>query len=320
MIATLPKALSAVIDAETAQFSSAAIRDAAEALTSAYRAQSGIAATLSPIARAAYLAVRLPSTFAAAALAWRELAAAIDAGEIRTVLDAGAGPGTASLAAADVVPDLHFTLGERDAGWRAVAARLTNAAGIAATFHSIAMPAKLDPHDVVVSCYALNELPEAQHSSAVAELWRAAKRALIVLEPGTPKGFSIVRAVRAHALAEGGHAAAPCPHDLECPMTTADWCHRPVRVERSVKHRTAKRGTLAFEDEKFTYVVMTREPPARGARGRIVRKPIRNQGHVHIDLCTEGRIQRTTITRSDKQHYRAARDAEWGDAWPHQTD
>ena len=316
MTSALPATLGAAIDAELKAYSGSAIRAATERLSEAYRAHQGIPAALSAIDRAAYLAVRFPSTFAAASAVWQAFESATPTNAVASVLDAAAGPGTAALAANGLFPAARFTLAERDAGWRAVAERLAKAAGIDATFRTETLPANLQPHDVVVVSYALNEVPPAELARTTDLLWRAAGQALVVIEPGTPRGFDTVTAVRTQVLAAGGHAAAPCTHNATCPMTTADWCHRPVRVARSAAHRAAKQGTLSFEDEKFSYLIMTREPPARRASGRIVRRPMRNAGHVHLDICSDGALRRTTIARSDKQHYRLARDANWGDTWP----
>jgi ribosomal protein RSM22 (predicted rRNA methylase) len=91
-------------------------------------------------------------------------------------------------------------------------------------------------------------------------------------------------------------------------------------VTRTQTHRKAKRAELGHEDEKFAFVVMARDPPTRLAPGRIVRKPIRNSGHVHLDLCEASGLARRTIARSAGPLYRRARDAEWGDLWPPQDD
>jgi ribosomal protein RSM22 (predicted rRNA methylase) len=167
---------------------------------------------------------------------------------------------------------------------------------------------------VVVACYALGETGD-DRTAAVDALWTAAAKALIVVEPGTPRGFETVRDVRAQILAQGGHAAAPCGHDAPCPMSANDWCHRPVRVARNAAHRAAKQAALAFEDEKFSYVVLTRAP-VTSPGARIVRKPMRGSGHVHLDTCTPAGLERVTVARSDRDHYRAARDASWGGVWP----
>lgn len=312
----LPDTLAEAVEAELGTHDPAAIRNAADALSRAYRGQGAISRVLSPVERAAYLAVRFPSTFASASVVWDRLAHAVEPAAIETILDVGAGPGTASLAAAEAFSHARFLQGERDAGWRTVAERLAKASRISAKFQIAALPEAFPEHDVVVAAYALNELTATDATKAIEELWRSARKALVLVEPGTPKGFTIVEAARAQTIAAGGHAAAPCTHDDVCPMTTADWCHQPVRVARSQSHRAAKHGALPFEDEKFSYVIVTREPPRRMAPARIVRKPIRNAGHVHLDLCTDGALKRVTVTRSEKELYREARDAAWGDEWP----
>lgn len=316
MIVSLPEALLHAVEGELENHDQTAIRNAADALSLAYRGQRGISRTLSPVERAAYLAVRFPSTFAAARVAWEQAALVTDLTEVKTVLDAGAGPGTASLAGSAIVKAARFTQLERDTGWRQVAGQLAHAAGIDATFQTGALPGTLAAHDVIFAAYALNELPTATLESTIAELWSASRKALIVLEPGTPKGFAVVETARSSLIAAGAHAAAPCTHNDHCPMSTSDWCHQPVRVARSAHHRSAKHGALAFEDEKFSYLVLTREPPRRLAPARIVRKPIKNAGHVHLDVCTEGTMQRVTVARSNKTFYHDARDASWGDTWP----
>jgi ribosomal protein RSM22 (predicted rRNA methylase) len=312
----LPETLLDAVEAELQQHDPNAIRNAADALSRSYRGQAGIAPALSPLARAAYLAVRFPSTFASASVVWNQLAQILASTGVETVLDVGAGPGTASLAAADAFPSARFLQAERDPGWRALAERLAGAASIAASFQPAALPHRFAQHDVVVAGYALNELQAKDLAAVTRDLWDATRNALIVLEPGTPRGFAIAESVRAQILAAGGHAAAPCTHSDLCPMTSTDWCHQPVRVARSASHRAAKLGALPFEDEKFSYIIMTREPPKRIAPARIVRKPIRNAGHVHLDLCMAGTLQRVTVARSDKELYRDARDAAWGDLWP----
>lgn len=323
MISILPDTLAAALEAEFSGFSSSELRDAAAQLSQAYRGNARIRATLSGIERAAYLAVRFPSTFAAANLVWQEIAELSPPADFATILDAGSGPGTASLAAHHVVSQgVKFTRLERDAGWRDVAERLATACKLEGKFltATISREMTVEPHDGVIACYALGELPQQDRTAAIAALWSLAKKVLVVIEPGTPDGFENILRVRQHILASGGHAAAPCTHDAACPMSRADWCHRPVRLARSTMHREAKGAELSYEDEKFAYIVATRSPSRRLAPARIVRKPIRNQGHLHLDGCEEGGIKRRTISRSDGPLYRAARDAAWGDLWPPQDD
>ncbi|KAJ2786924.1 37S ribosomal protein S22 [Coemansia interrupta] len=65
----------------------------------------------------------------------------------------------------------------------------------------------------------------------------------------------------------------------------------------------------------------TKERLAEEAYGwpRIVLPPIKRKGHVLVDMCTtEGTVERWVYTKShNKQAYRDARKASWGDLFPH---
>ncbi len=318
-VVALPDSLSRAVAAEGNRLPADELIHAAQRLSLAYRREAGgVPMRLGEAERAAYTAMRLPATYAAVRLALDEMSRTIDVACIERCLDAGAGPGTASLAARACLPHLSvFSQIERDAGWSDSATRLSAAMGLVAS-RVIGDIATLStrPHDLVVAAYVLNEVPQSSLDATVRMLWSAASIALVVVEPGTPQGFAVVHRVRELCLQLDGHAAAPCTHDASCPMTSSDWCHRAVRVERGALHRKLKAAQLGFEDEKFCYVVMTRPEPMRIAASRIVRRPIRAGGHVHLDLCSQTGLARTTVTRADRPAYRAARDADWGETWP----
>jgi ribosomal protein RSM22 (predicted rRNA methylase) len=48
---------------------------------------------------------------------------------------------------------------------------------------------------------------------------------------------------------------------------------------------------------------------------RIVRHPRKHSGHVQLTLCTAEGLKHPTITKSQKEEYKRARKAEWGDGW-----
>lgn len=310
-----PAPLAAALALETADHPHAAMRTAAETLSNSYRTGLSIPAHLTPLARSAYLAVRFPSTYAVAARVWSQVRARIGDRPVRTVLDSGAGPGTASLALAAMQAGLRATLLERDAGWRPTALRLAGAVGLHADF--VAGDAgSLGPsarHDAVVASHVLNELPADRRTGVVHALWQATGDVLVLIEPGTQPGFASIRAARDLILSLGGHAVAPCTHGLGCPVQGDDWCHFDVQVERTALHRSVKSGTLSHESAKFSYVALARTAPPETLSGRIVRRPIRAGGHAHFDLCREGRIERVTVSRRQREAWRAARDSVWGD-------
>jgi len=331
----LPPALRQAIEEELIACDTAALRAASARLTECYRgtdasglpapAAFGNNALNSDAQRAAYLAVRLPATFAAvsAALAWTRERCEI---EPRTVLDLGSGPGTALWAVAQLFPSLEAaTAIERDPKLIEIARRLAARAAHSSLRQSAWLSGDLTATlpegawDLVVCSYALNELPQAQRAEFVRRAWARTSNLLVVIEPGTKVGFANILAVRTRLLAEGAILVAPCPNALACPMAAAeDWCHFAARVERTAEHRRLKGATLGHEDEKFSYVAFSRSALPDGthsADARIVRHPRIFSGYTQLTLCREGEIAATTVTRSKKEDWRRLKRLGWGDRW-----
>ena len=142
-------------------------------------------------------------------------------------------------------------------------------------------------------------------------LWQAARVALILIEPGTPRGFAVIRAARSELLAAGAHMIAPCPAEGACPVIDPDWCHFAARVERSALHRRIKGADLGYEDEKYSYVALAREPVAPAA-SRIVGRPRHHPGLIELETCTPTGLTTVRATKRDRDRFRSARHAEWG--------
>lgn len=213
------------------------------------------------------------------------------------------------------------TLIEADPTWHQIGSRLGAGSDSPAIRNAHRVEANLksfpafDAHDLVIISYALGELPDSAASKTLADAWQAARRFLVVVEPGTRRGFAVINRTRSRLIAAGAPLLAPCPHEKVCPMAAAgDWCHFAQRVERTPQHRALKGGNLGYEDEKFSYVLAS-----RGGQPlidpRIVRHPLKLSGHVKLTLCTPDGLEHRTITRSQKEQYRLARKAEWGDSW-----
>lgn len=310
-----PRMLADALARETSAHTRVALQTAAQDLSQRYRSGTSIPATLSPITRAAYLAARFPSTYAIAASVWQRIIARLGGPAEGSVLDAGAGPGTASLALCAISGPRAVTLLERDAGWRDTALRLAHVMQSQPRFIAgdLGTASGLSLHATVVASHVLNEMPRESGLAAVLGLWRLAGNLMVLIEPGTPSGFAAIRTAREAIMQQGGHVIAPCTHARACPIAEGDWCHFDVQVERTALHRAVKSGTLSHESGKFSYLAMTRRPAAPLDGGRIVRRPIQGSGHVHLDVCIQGRIERQTISRRQGAAYRQARDLVWGD-------
>jgi ribosomal protein RSM22 (predicted rRNA methylase) len=319
----LPAALNRAIDAEAAQHDRKLLTRAVEDMSFRYRSRVKDTGTFvsTPLHRAVYVITRLPATFAAVAAVLAEIKNRMTEFAPADLLDLGAGPGTATWAAAAVFSSLQrATLVEQDPEFIATGRHMLKSAGSAPVSHmewvrGDLRKAEVEPHDLVVMSYALGELSEREAITLVTKALRVAK-VLAVIEPGTPRGCGVVHLARAEMLAAKAHIVAPCTQEGPCPMLArkADWCHFAQRLERTSLHRSLKSGELGYEDEKFSYMVAAKEDAVK-ASARIIRHPLIGKGHIKLELCTPAGITTQTVTRSDKEKFRLARHAKWGDAW-----
>jgi len=298
----LPENVRRAIEARAETVDFATLRRNASAVSEGYRTGQ-IQRGGTPGSITAYLVTRMPATYAAASSVLREIRERT--AEITSVLDVGAGAGAASLAVRDCYPLASVTLLERDSF-------MLDAARVwlpdARMIHADATQAPaLPPHDLVITCYSFGEL----ETNIAERLWQAARVALVVIEPGTPRGFATIRDLRQQLLSAGAHIAAPCPAATACPIVDPDWCHFAARVERSSLHRRLKGGDLGYEDEKFSYVAFCRERVPL-ARARILRRPQHHPGLIVLDTCTTEGLRTERVSKRDKPAFRAARKAVWG--------
>ncbi|MBL1102738.1 small ribosomal subunit Rsm22 family protein [Streptomyces coffeae] len=307
-------------------------RQAAQAVDRLIANYRGRTPTDAPVLRdrsdvAAYAAYRMPATFEAVRAALTAFRAQAPDWTPATHIDIGGGTGAASWAVAAAWPDGGHTTTVLDwaepalALGRELARHAAPEALRGAQWQRRAIGDDLglpDATDLVTVSYVLGELTEADRHAVVDEAARAAQ-AVVLIEPGTPDGFTRVREARDRLTAAGLRLVAPCPHSAACPIEPgADWCHFAARVSRSSLHRQVKGGSLPYEDEKFAYVAAARFP-APAAPSRVIRHPQTRKGQVLLDLCTEDEgMARRTVTKRHGPLYRAARDASWGDTWPPQ--
>jgi ribosomal protein RSM22 (predicted rRNA methylase) len=292
----------------------------AEMISERYRAGAGSRDTIKDADDAlAYGFTRMPATYAATAAALGAVGDAWPDFAPRSLIDAGAGPGTATWAAAEQFPALaDVRLIDDNRHLRALAL---------ACLQASASPALRDARydrgdllaiagasaDLVIASYVIGELAPDRLAGLAETLWSAATGALVVVEPGTPAGFDRIRALRAHLIAQGAHVVAPCPHGRACPIVDPDWCHFSQRLNRSRAHRQVKGADLSFEDEKFSYVALMREPvPHIGAR--VLAHPRVGKAEVSAKLCTPGGIVIATAARREPERYKAQKGWRWGDA------
>lgn len=305
----LPPALAAALETLLEGVSRKELAARAAKTSAAYRVGQTSRGIEDPLDALAYLAARMPATHAACASAFAKAAEAMPGFAPDSLLDVGAGPGTAAFAARAAWPSLRdVTLLEHNAAFRGVAARLLPEATIIAGD----LTAQTPQAALVTASYVLAELPETAAAATALHLWEAAQHALLLIEPGTPAGFARIRAARAVLVAAGAHVAAPCTHDRDCPLSADDWCHFSQRLARSRDHMRLKDAAVPFEDERYAFVAVSREPVSHHA-ARILAPPLESKPGLTFKLCDAGGLRAQFVPARDKDDYRRVKKRGWGD-------
>jgi ribosomal protein RSM22 (predicted rRNA methylase) len=300
----------------------AGLRASAQRMSQRYR-QGGTSDVIrSNLDALAYAIVRMPATYAAVRAALTQAAEVIPDYAPRSLLDVGAGPGTAAWAALDAWPSLQraalidhnpYLLALAEAFGESPAAPPVALSTTRDGLH--AALADTVEADIVMASYALTELAGGTLSATLETLWSRSGRLLVIVEPGTPDGFKRILGCRDFLIGRGAQIVAPCSHEGRCPLATADrWCHFGARLPRSRDHLLTKDASVPFEDEKFSYLIAGKGFGDLARGRRILATPKVGKTGVALTLCAPDAVEERVVGRRLKDAYRAAKRLNWGDA------
>lgn len=314
----LPAELKSALDAKLHGFSRHDAAQRSAAISQTYRGGGGSRVIRTETDALAYALARMPATYAAVIASLNALRE-VDDITPSSLLDVGAGPGTATWAAAETFASLDtFTLLDANAALRNLALDLAEQSHRLSAIRydhgdARAKLAEASAADLVIASYVINELDDAARMSFADLLWGKTSHTLLVVEPGTPSGHQRILDLRRRLIAQGAHVIAPCPHDDECPLASPDWCHFTQRLPRSRAHKQLKSAELPYEDEKFSYVVLSRTPVAPRP-ARVLAQPLITKVAIAAKLCTLAGVELKSVPRRDKENYARFRKFDWGDA------
>jgi ribosomal protein RSM22 (predicted rRNA methylase) len=316
---SLPSELKAALDARLQGLSRNEAAPRAALISKTYRDGGGSGAIKSEPDALAYALARMPATYAAITASLNALSEIRPDFAPQNLLDVGAGPGTAAWAAAEAFASLKtLTLIDANEALRALALDLARGSTRLSDLtykkgEARAALGEAGPADLVIASYMIGELADSERRPLVEAMWARTRDTLVIVEPGTPAGYARIIALREQLVAHGAHVAAPCPHEKNCPLVSPDWCHFSQRLPRSQAHKQIKGAELAFEDEKFSYVVLSRVPVAQRP-ARVLAQPVVTKVEVTAKLCTSDGLAIAKVPRPDKTAYARARRWRWGDA------
>lgn len=315
----LPMDLKTATEKLVVGYKQAQLKKIAQELSERYRNESGAGKVLlsKDIEAAVYAIVRMPATYGAVSDALTYALEYFD-GDMKSLLDVGAGSAAASWAVSEQISLENITCIEREGAMRRVGEALMKEGGsalasakwISADLTSLKMKTKAD---LVVSSYVLNEMTKKDREYVVDCIWQATEKMLLIVEPGTPAGYRNLRDVREYLLQKGAHVAAPCPHEGPCRIDENDWCHFTCRIQRSKFHKILKDADVPYEDEKYTYVAFVRNECSH-CKARILRHPYIDKGRVDLEVCTAQDNRRIAVKKKDGNLFKTARKAKHGDS------
>ncbi|HEX7882620.1 MAG TPA: small ribosomal subunit Rsm22 family protein [Afipia sp.] len=315
----LPSELKAALARKAEGLSRNDAAQRADTISRTYRDGGGSGGIRTGADALAYALARMPATYAAIAASLSALTEINPDFAPTSLLDIGAGPGTATWAASEAFASLEaFTLLDANMALRDLATELAQSHPRFNTMHyesgdARKLLAAAPEAELVVASYVINELSENERAALADAMWAKTRDTLLVVEPGTPAGYARILDLRARLIARGAHVIAPCPHDAACPLVTPDWCHFTQRLQRSRAHKHLKGADLPYEDEKFSYIVLSRHAPAQRP-ARVLAQPIVTKIAVTAKICAPDGLDIASIPHRDKAAYKRAKKWDWGDA------
>lgn len=266
----------------------------------------------------AYLALRFPATYAAAYHILKMLPQ-----NMKSLLDFGSGPGTVLIAASTLFKDLKTaTLVEKDAELKNMSSKLLSDINISKNILQH-IPSDEKKYSLTVASYALSELPKEELFQVVDALWEKTSDYLAIIEPGTPYGFHLIHEIRTYLIGKGATIFAPCTHEKSCPLFEKnDFCHFSVRLNRTFLQRRVKAASLGYEDEKFSYLIISKEKRVQTLSSygkpfaRVIKTPMQRSGHVKLTLCSEQGYEETIFSKKLGDIYQIAKRMDWGASFP----
>ena len=259
-----------------------------------------------------------------------------------SILDLGAGPGTASIACAHFFSQhlpkvkLDIVAFEQNKGIAqdasALFLQLTEKKHVLKVFTERALPTQIDrllkrkQFQLIIAANVLNEFSSVQQQYDLAhflcEKYLAPNASLLLVDPALQKSTRELMQLRDLLLnvAEDSRpqsanlkVLAPCLHQGPCPMlkwSKRDWCHFYVEWECPKLIRDIDDAIGNKHDYlKMAYMILKKqksesaEPATGNVAWRVVSSPMNSKGKAELLLCGENaRLQRITHFDKDLPH------------------
>lgn len=280
-----------------------------------YQKRTGDTLLNTEIEALAYSIMRMPATYGAVYTALKHTLERMD-GNIQSVVDIGAGTGAATWAISELLDTKDIQCFEREQVMlelgKSFMSQNPHLKDVSWKYMDIVEDDLDVKADLVVTSYMLNEIKPEERKNVINKLMKSSNHIILIIEPGTPAGFKNIREVQKIAIENGFHIIAPCTFQGVCPLPDEDWCHSIVRMERTKVHKLLKNADLPYEDEKFSYIAISKEKYDNSGI-RILRHPMIEKGKITLKVCHNGEIEDMIVTKKDKELFKVVKKKKCGD-------
>lgn len=272
-----------------------------------------------------YLGLRVSATYAQITSALLQIQEVMPDFAPTSLLDLGSGPGTGVWAATEVWPSIiRARCIDQEQSFLLVGTEILEKAQptVAVTWQLHDVPTSLENdtgrYDLIIIANVLNELSELEREQVVEDAMDHCTGVVLIIEPGTPLGFSIIQKT-----AEEFSKDATCiaPYINSSVVRSNDfWIHFPQRFQRPeflrrVRQHMRESSLMAsdFEETKFSYIALSKRLTSRNVWGRCVGPVTKQKGFLELPVLTAEGIEKIKILKRHKAQYSFAKEIKWGE-------
>lgn len=272
----------------------------------------------------AYLGLRSAATYAQIAGALLQVQEVMPSWQPISLLDIGCGPGTGVWAAKTLWPSIKtVTCLDQDKNFLTVGKQILEKSelDIHADWQQQNVVTGLgnipQMYDLVIIANVLNELDPEDAKALVNNALMRCKGILILLEPGTPFGYSIIQTTTKNT-ARKGTLLAPYI-DNSYVKSDEYWIHFPQRfvrpefLKRIRQHmRDSTLMASDWEEAKYSFVAIGKMLPEETVWGRCIGPMKKQKGFLEVPILTKDKILYVKVLKRHKDQYAFAKELKWG--------
>lgn len=274
----------------------------------------------------AYLSLRFPATYAQIFSALLQISERVPNWQPKTILDIGCGPGTGIWAAKELWPSLQTAMGiDRDTYFLSLAEEIHYGAKldidvkwVHQTIEDWTTSSETNTYDLIIVSSVVNELTKGVKEQLLGTLSHRSRGIVVVLEPGTPRGFQVIQSV-AEYISTKSPLVAPY---IKNTFVSSDeyWIHFPQRFlrpefQRRIRQSMRDSDLMAsdWEETKFSYVAWGNVPIEKTFWGQSIGDVQKYHGYLIIPVLTADGIVKARVMKRNKGIYAAAKNIRWGE-------